>query len=88
MLHYQSWQATSHTEPAVPGFIGEFTMQNNKQLQPGQKVSVWGRFDKEEAPEVLSVKANGVWVSRSERDMLGRIKITKQRVPLHAVSPV
>jgi hypothetical protein len=55
-------------------------------IKPGQIVSVWGRFDPEEKPEVLSVKPNGVWVMRAVKTLTGSKKITKERLPFHAIA--
>lgn len=55
-------------------------------IKPGQIVSVWGRFDPEELPEVLSVKKNGAWIMRSIKTLTGK-KVQRERVPFHALAP-
>ena len=81
-------QTGKSTAPAAPGILIGANIMAKENFQPGMKVVVWGKYDPVEAPQILSVRKNGIWITRSERDLLGRIKITKQRVPLHAVSPV
>ena len=63
-------------------------MVKTEQFQPGDKVSVWGRFDPEESPEVLSVKKNGIMVMWKEYTITGKMIIAKARYPAHALQKV
>lgn len=57
-------------------------------LQPGQRVSIWGRYDEQEDPEVLRVSRNGVWVLVMRETGAGRRFVARERYPRRALEAV
>lgn len=56
-------------------------------IDPGTRVSVWGRVDHDANFEVLKHAKNGVWVMYTLRRW-GTTQIVKERFPAHAIAPI